>query len=72
MRLNVKVIPNAKSTAVVSHDGDTMKVRITAPAVDGKANKALLQFLARHFGKKKSQIKLIKGETSRQKIIEIL
>ena len=68
--IQVKVIPNAKKNEV---KGDSMglKVYLTAPPADGKANKLLLKVLAEHFNVRGSQIKIIKGEKSRVKIIEI-
>ena len=47
------------------------KVYLTAPPVDGKANQALIKFLAKHYNVSKSSIEIIKGEKSRNKIIEI-
>ena len=49
-----------------------MKVYLTAPAVEGKANKALIEFLSEHFGVKKRDIKILLGEKSRNKVVEIL
>ncbi len=70
MRLNVRVIPNAKQNKIVD-EGSRLKIYLTAPAVDGKANKALIEFLAEHFNKKRNQIKLLKGMKIRDKVIEI-
>jgi len=70
MKVNVKVIPNAKRNEV-SQEGEKLKVRVAAPALDGRANKAVIEILAEFFNVKKSKIKIIKGEKSREKIIEI-
>ena len=70
MRLDVKVVPQAKKN-MFKQDGSLSKVYLTAPAVDGKANRALVEFLADHFNVKKSQIEIIKGLQSRQKTINI-
>ena len=75
MRIDIKVIPGAKRNAI-KHErdmwaGDTWKVYISAPAVDGKANKALIDILAQHFQVRKSQIEIIKGLKSRHKTISI-
>ena len=51
--------------------GNSLKVRITAPPVDGKANQHLIKFLARQFKVRKSQLELISGETSREKRFRI-
>lgn len=48
-----------------------LKVYLTAPAVEGKANQALMEYLSEHFKVKKNQIRIIRGEKSREKVIEI-
>ncbi len=70
MRLHVKVISNAKRDKV-SKEGNGLKVRVKVPAVKGKANRALVELLAGHFKVKKSDIKIIRGEKSREKVVEI-
>ena len=70
MRLEVKVIPNAKANFIKKED-NIFKVYLTAPAIDGKANKALCEILSKHFQIKKSQIEIIKGLKSRIKVIMI-
>ena len=69
-RLNIKVVPNAKRNKLVEEPG-RLKVYLTAPAVEGKANTALIEFLAEHFKTKKSRITIIRGLTSREKTVEI-
>ena len=68
----VRVIPRAKRNEIVGllEDG-TLKVRLTAPPVDGKANRALLKFLSDAFGIQKSDIEILSGETSRTKLIRL-
>ncbi len=70
MKLNVRVIPNAKKRNVTREE-DRLKVRVEAPAVDGKANSAVIETLAKFFSVKRSRIKIVKGEKSREKVIEI-
>lgn len=70
MKVNIKVIPNAKKDKIMS-EADNLKVYVTAPAVDGKANKALVELMADHFDVSKSSVKIIKGEKSRNKVLEI-
>ena len=70
MRLNVKVIPRAKQNKIVGEPG-RLKVYLTAPASEGKANAALIEFLAEHFNTKKNRISIIRGLTSREKVVEI-
>ena len=75
MNIDVKVIPGAKRNAIKQErdiwEGDTWKIHLTAPAVDGKANKALIALLADYFQVRKSQIEIIKGLKSRYKTISI-
>ena len=70
MRLDVKVIPGARKNSLSEENG-IFKVHLTAPAVDGKANAALIAFLAEHFDVKKRGIEIIKGLKSRRKTINI-
>ncbi|MCK5262622.1 MAG: YggU family protein [Gammaproteobacteria bacterium] len=65
--LNVRVQPRAASDAFAEHNDDYIKIRITAPPIDGKANKHLIAFLAKTFKVAKSSIKLLAGETCRNK-----
>ena len=69
-RFNIKVIPNAKQNKLVEEMG-RFKIYLTAPAVEGKANQALIKFLAGHFNVKKSRISIVRGGKSREKIVEI-
>lgn len=69
MRVSVKVIPNAKRDEVV--DGDVLKVHVRAPAVDGKANKAVIKVLAEFFNVRKSCIRIVFGERSREKAVDV-
>ncbi len=68
--INIRVIPNAKKNDVSAEEGK-LKVRVKAPAVGGKANKAMIEVLAEFFNVKKSDIRIIKGEKSREKVIEV-
>jgi len=71
MLINVRVIPRAKQNKVVEEAG-RWKVYLTAPPVEGKANEALIELLAEHFGVKKRQVRLVRGEKGRDKTVEIL
>jgi uncharacterized protein (TIGR00251 family) len=68
--INVRVISNANKNEVSEEEGK-VKVRVAAPAVCGKANKAVIEVLAEFFKVKKRDIKIIRGEKSREKVIEI-
>ena len=70
MILEIKVIPNAKQNKI-KKENERYKIYLTAPAVDGKANKKLIEFLAGHFRIRKSSIFIKKGKKSRHKTIQI-
>ncbi len=69
-QIKVKVIPNAKKNRVVESEG-MFKVYVNAPAVEGKANKALIELLAEHFNVRKSAVRIVRGEKAREKVVEI-
>lgn len=69
--LGVRVQPRAsRNEAALQPDG-SLKVRLTAPPVDGAANEALVKFLADTFSVSRSQVELVSGQTGRQKIVRI-
>ena len=70
MRLLIKVIPNAKQEKMVK-EGERFKVYLSALAIEGKANKALIEFLSEYFKTRRNKISIIRGEKSRDKIVEI-
>lgn len=76
MILRVKATPSASANEVIGwvNDpllGDVLKIRIKAPATEGKANKALLNFIADELGLRKAQVTLCKGQQSRIKAFVI-
>ena len=66
--VNIKISPNAKKNEIVREEEYT-KIKITAQPIDGKANKALVEFLSKNFKIPKTSIKILKGETSKEKTI---
>lgn len=70
--LDLYVQPNAKNDELVGEYNARLKVRITPPPVDNKANKYLLKYLAKTFAVPASQVKLIKGENQRNKRVKII
>jgi hypothetical protein len=69
--LTVSVVPSAKRTEVVGlHDGD-LRVRLAAPPVDGKANDMLTAWVAEQLNLPKRAVRVLRGQTSRQKQLEI-
>lgn len=69
--LLLRVVPNAKRSEVAGAYGDAIKVKIAAPAVDGKANAALLEFLAGQLGVGVRALELVGGEKSRDKTVAV-
>ncbi len=69
--IRVHVIPNAKIDEVVGEHGDAIKIKLRAPAVEGKANTALRRFLAEKLTIPQGAIVLEHGEKSRDKVIGI-
>lgn len=67
----LRVQPRASRTAIVGLIGDAVKLAITAPPVDGKANQAVVEFLSDLFRVPKSSIEIVSGETGRNKLIAI-
>ena len=65
---NIKISPNAKKNEIIKN-GDEIKIKITAQPIDGKANKALIEFLSKEFKIPKTSITIIKGETSKEKTV---
>ena len=66
--VNIKISPNSKKNEIIN-EGEFSKVKITAQPIDGKANKALIEYLSKNFKIPKTSIKILKGETSKEKTI---
>ena len=69
--ISLHVQPGAKKSECAGLHGEALKIRLAAPPVDGKANEALLRFLAQRLAIPRQQISLKSGQTSRQKVVEI-
>jgi uncharacterized protein (TIGR00251 family) len=69
--LTLHIQPGARKTEVAGPHGDALKIRLAAPPVDGKANAALIEFVAGRLGLPKSAVRLVSGQTSRRKILEL-
>jgi uncharacterized protein (TIGR00251 family) len=69
--LTLKTIPNAPRNEVAGWLGDALKVKVHAPALDGRANEALLAFLAEKLGLPRRAVTLVSGAKARQKIVRI-
>ena len=71
--LTIRVTPRARKTEIggVLDDG-TLRVRVAAPPIEGKANKELIKFLAKVLGVRKSKVEIVAGEKGLDKIISVL
>jgi uncharacterized protein (TIGR00251 family) len=69
--LTLHIQPGAKKSEISGLYGDALKIRLAAPPVDGKANAALIGFVAERLGLAKALIRLKSGQTSRRKVLEI-
>jgi len=70
MKIQVKVKPNSR-TEEVSQEGDSFIIKVKEPPKEGKANQAVIKLLAEHFGVPQSQVRILSGFRSRNKIIEV-
>jgi len=71
VRLAVRVQPRAARSRVVGRRGAALKVQVAAPPVDGAANAALVALLAEWLGVPRRTVRLLRGETGRDKLIEV-
>jgi uncharacterized protein len=72
MKIAVKVQPRASKEQLIHNPDGSVKVYLRTSPVDGKANAALIDILAKHYDVKKSDIRIITGKQSRNKIIELV
>jgi len=70
VKIQVKVKPNSK-TEELSQEGDSFIVKVKEPPKEGKANQAVIKLLAEHFGVPQSQIKILSGFRSKDKVVEV-
>ena len=67
----IKVQPRARKNAITGVVGDMLKLALTAPPVDGRANQAVIEFLAKLFEIPRASVTIASGETSRKKVVRI-
>jgi len=72
VRIKVKVIPRAKKQDIIVLPDGSLKVKLISPPEKGKANKELIKSIAEYYRIRKSAVRIINGEQSREKILEIL
>ena len=71
IRIEVKVEPRSSKKGLAGVLGNKLKVKLTSPPVDGAANEQLIEVLAEAFGIKKSAITIIRGQSSKNKVVEL-
>jgi len=71
VRISVRVTANSRKPRVVEEGNNLLKVWVDAPAVEGKANKRLIEILAGYYNRPKSSFSIVKGLKNRNKIVEI-
>lgn len=69
--MKIRVQPGARKNEIVGPHGDSLKIKVAAPPEDGKANAELCAFLADLLGVAKSKVGVVKGHSSREKVIAV-
>lgn len=70
-KIRVRVQPGARKDEIVGLQEEVLRVKVAAPPVEGRANTALIAFLAKHLGVRKGDIDIVAGHTSRDKVVEV-
>jgi len=69
--LSIKVVPGARSDRVAGRYGDAIKIQVSAPPEQGKANDAVIQLLSRRLGVKPAQVTIVRGHGQTRKLVEV-
>ena len=72
VRLAVQITPNAKKTEVIGVLDDALKLKLQAQPIEGKANEALVKFLAKALGVSRGAVTITHGQTNKKKLIEVV
>lgn len=72
VRLHLFIQPKSSKNEIVGPHNGELKIKITAPPIDGQANEGLIEFLSEYFDVAKRNVLLIKGETGRHKVVDVL
>lgn len=70
-RITVRVQPNARKSEIVGCVDGVWKIKLNAPAIEGKANEELIKFLAKKLRVAKSEIEIVRGKTAKTKVVAI-
>ena len=71
VRLTVRVRPSARRSAVTGYEGNVLKVDVAAPPAENRANEELIKLLARELAVGRSKLSIFRGQSSRDKVVEI-
>ena len=71
IKVTIKVEPRSSRSGIVGPYGDALKVKLTSPPVEGKANKELIEVLAKGFRIAKKDVEIISGQSSKNKIVRL-
>ena len=69
--INIKVEPRSSRSGIVGPYGNSVKVKLTSPPVEGKANKELIEILSKEFGIAKKDVEIISGQSSKNKTVKL-
>lgn len=69
--IKIKAEPRSSRAGIVGHYGDALKVKLTSPPVEGRANEELVEVLSKGFGIRKKDIEIISGQSSKNKLVRI-
>lgn len=70
-RLAVRVVARASRNEIAGFEGETLRVRVTAPPVEGRANQALTRLLAKELGEARGDVRVVAGHGSRDKVLAV-
>ena len=70
MHINIRVTAHARQNKIVDDANGVLRVYTTSAATDGQANSSVIKMLAEHFNVPKTSIKIVRGQTARDKVIE--
>ena len=71
VRLDVRLTPRASRDAIVGFEGETLRVRVSAPRVEGRANRALERLLAKRLRLSRGAVRVVAGQASRSKVVAV-
>ncbi len=76
MKINVRIVPNSKKSEIVGEEDNLfgekiLRIKVASPPIEGKANKELIKVLSEYYNVSKNNIKILRGDKSRSKVLEI-